>query len=188
MGTVKKTLTTVIATAAASMALVSGAYASCAANIDMGGYSITNTSMTVVPQAFSSEVATKSYVDNLMAGTNPILQLGELSQAALVSSGAATQFCSLVTGDSADRPWRLPTLDELMVALAVNNPNTTDTNFLWTRTPYNLSTAAPIELDGHSSDTARAISGGYWIAYRPSDGLWEHKIHTDTSIYARCVR
>ena len=175
----KKLLTA--AAIAATMAST-GAWAACSADIDMGGNKITGASMSAL--GTSSEVATKSYVDNLMAGTNPVLELSAESGAAVGSFGAALAHCVGLTGDSADRPWRLPTMEELLVAASSHTDGSASTNFLWTTTPYNISTGRTSDIDSDG----QGINDGYWLALRLSDGNWAAGNYSSAGIYARCVR
>ena len=176
----KKLLTA--AALAASLAST-GAYAACSADIDMGGNQITNTTMTAL--GASREVATKAYVDNLMAGSNPVLELSTEMTAA--NFGAAMKACVDLVGDTADggsRPWRMPTLDELLVAASSHTDGSSSPNFLWTRTPYNLSTGATQDIDSSSS----GIDYGFWLSLRLSDGYWNYNLATAASVGVRCVR
>ena len=56
-----------IAAALAALTASGSVYAACSADIDMGGKKIMGASMSVL--STKSEVATKDYVDNLMAGS-----------------------------------------------------------------------------------------------------------------------
>ena len=173
----KKLLTA--AALAASLAST-GAYAACSADIDMGGNQITNTIMTAL--GTSSEVATKAYVDNLMAGANPLLELSAESAAA--NLGAAMKHCVDLAGDSADRPWRMPTSEELFVAASSHTDGSASSNYLWTITPYNLSTGATVDLASSGS----GVNTGAWIAVRLSDGDWSNGLGAVVGTFVRCVR
>ena len=178
----KKLLTA--AALAASLAST-GAYAACQADIDMGGNQITNTTMTAL--GTSSEVATKAYVDNLMAGANPVLELSAESGTAVAGFGAAMKYCVDLSGDAADggsRPWRLPTLEELLVAASSHTDGSASSNSLWTRTPYNLSTGAT--ADGDSSSVGVELSR--WVTMVLGTGSWGYNAYTRTDLFARCVR
>ena len=177
----KKLLTA--AALAASLAST-GAYAACSADIDMGGNQITNTTMTAL--GTSSEVATKAYVDNLMAGANPVLELSD-ALGALADFGDALAYCVSLAGDTADggsRPWRLPTFEELLVAASSHTDISASTAYLWVATPYNLSNAktADIDVDG------QGVGAGNWMIVRLSDGYWGNAEYNFAGALARCVR
>ena len=177
----KKLLTA--AALAASLAST-GAYAACSADIDMGGNQITNTTMTAL--GTSSEVATKAYVDNLMAGSNPVLELSTGSPV-LNNFGEATKYCVGLPGDEANggsRPWRLPTLEELLVAASSHTNITATTAYVWSATPYNLSTGATTDIDSDG----QGIAAGNYILVRFSDGGWSYSPAHVAGYVARCVR
>ena len=164
---------------AASLAST-GAYAACSADIDMGGNKITSASMTAL--GTSSEVATKAYVDNLIAGSNPVLELS--AEASVTNFGGALKRCVDLAGDSPDRPWRLPTLAELLVAASSHTDGSASSNFLWTATPYNLSTGATQDLDtdGQGQNVAT------WVVLELGGGYWSMAGSTNAAHFARCVR
>ena len=130
----------------------------------------------------SSEEATKAYVDNLMAGANPVLELS--GESAVASMGAAMAHCVGLAGDSADRPWRLPTLEELLVAASSHTDGSGSTNSLWTTTPYNLSTGATQDIDSDG----QGVNYDSWVSLRLSDGRWFNASATLTDRFVRCVR
>ena len=177
----KKLLTA--AALAASLAST-GAYAACSADIDMGGNQITNTTMTAL--GTSSEVATKAYVDNLMAGSNPVLELSAESSV-LNNFGEATAYCVALAGDEANggsRPWRLPTLEELLVAASSHTNITATTAYVWSATPYNLSTGATTDIDSDG----QGLGARYWVLLRFTDGIWDFATGGGAGYVARCVR
>ena len=172
-----------LSAAAIAASLVStGAYAACSADINMGGNQITNTTMTAL--GTSSEVATKAYVDNLMAGSNPVLELSAQSTTAVSNFGGALAYCVNLGGDSTDRPWRLPTMEELLVAASSHTDGSASSNSLWTTTPYNLSTGRTTDLDSNG----QGVDGGAWIIMNLSAGTWSYNNGSISIYFARCVR
>jgi hypothetical protein len=124
----------IIAAVLAALSLPGSVYAACQVDIDMGTKKITNASMSVL--GTSSEVATKAYVDNLMAGTMPILEVS--AQQAAGNMGVATTTCAAMVSADANRPWRLPTLPELLLAASTIEiaGAASNTTALWTRTRF----------------------------------------------------
>jgi hypothetical protein len=146
----------------------------------MGGNQITNATMSVLGTQY--EVATKQYVDNLVAGANPVLELSAESGSAMGNFGAALAYCVGLTGDTADRPWRLPTMEELLVAASSHTDGSSSTNYIWTTTMYNASTARSTDFSGGG------VTNGGWIRINLGDGRWHYRLYDDATNYARCVR
>lgn len=122
-----------IAAALAALTASGSVYEACSADINMGGNTIKDASMCVL--STKSEVATKDYVDNLMAGST-LLKLSTISTSK-GNMGAATWYCAGLTDDTTERPWRLPTLSELVLAASSNALSDGDgyqDAKLWTRT------------------------------------------------------
>ena len=95
-------------------------YAACSADLNMGNNKISSLG---TPSA-DADAATKLYVDTeVSAGTTKSevsdkLILSEESAVSSYDMGGALRYCRNLPGGTTDRPWRLPNLDEMTIAIS----------------------------------------------------------------------
>ena len=173
-----KLLTKIWLAGLVATAMSISAFGACTATLDLGGYKITNATMSDL--GTSSEVATKAYVDNLSAGGIRGTQLS--AKIDLATAGLAFKTCADYTTGGTD--WRVPTFDELVGLIhTVNTSGETDAWYI-TSTPYNKSTAGAGDT---TTDTGRYLTFDS-PGHSSHPGIWNNASYFYTGGSVRCVR